>query len=65
MADKRDIIILPAMNYFSEGIEVNISDVEDTPIFRHMLKLMDMNVVGIDYTEAVKFGSVRELADIL
>lgn len=65
MADKRDIIILPAMNYFSEGIEVNISNIDDTPVFRRMLNLMDMNVVGIDYTEAVKFGSVRELADIL
>lgn len=65
MEDGREIIILPAMNYFSEGIEVNISDIGDTPVFRDMLDLMDMDVVGIDYTEAVRFGSVRDLADIL
>ena len=65
MRDKRNLIILPAMNYFSEGIEVNISKIDDTPVFRRMINIMDMQVAGIDYAEAVKFGSVRELADIL
>ncbi len=63
--DKRDIIILPAMNYFSEGIDVNMSRIDDTPIFRSMLDIWSMQVAGIDYSEAVKFGSVKELADIL
>ncbi len=65
MRDKRNLIILPAMNYFSEGIEVNINKIDDTPVFRRMINIMDMQVAGIDYAEAVKFGSVRELADIL
>ncbi len=63
--DGREIIILPAMNYFSEGVEVNMSDIKETPIFRKMLNVYSMEAICIDYKEALSFGKVKDLADIL
>ena len=64
--DKRRIVILPAMNYFADGVEVNGGNMkENAPIFRKMLDLGDMEAVCIGDGEALNFGKVGQLAAIL
>ncbi len=66
MKDRRQIIILPAMNYFAEGFSVNtergIGDL--APIFNEMLDVDSMEALCIGEGETLDFGRVGQLRDI-
>ncbi len=66
LKDGRDILILPAMNYFAEGFSVNmekgIGDL--APIFRKMLDVDSMEALCIGEDEILDFGSVGQLRNI-
>jgi len=62
MRDKREIIVLPAMNYFAEGVGVNLENVgEMAPVFRKMLKIEEMKAYCIGEGETLDFGRIKEL----
>lgn len=65
MKDGRKIVILPAMNYFSEGADVNLGDLgSSTPIFSRMLDVNEMDAIAIGEGELLNFGKVGELSRI-
>ncbi len=66
MRDKRQIIILPAMNYFAEGFSVNTERGIGglAPIFNEMLDVDGMDALCIGEGETLDFGKVRQLRDI-
>ncbi len=62
MSDGRKIIILPAMNYFAEGVDVNQEDLRKmSPIFEDMLDINGMRALCIGEGEILDFGKVGEL----
>lgn len=62
MKDGRKVIVLPAMNYFAEGVGVNSEDVRGmAPIFNKMLNVDKMRAFCIGEGEILDFGSVKEL----
>ena len=66
LADNRQVIVLPAMNYFAEGVDVNIGDAGDVaPIFKRMLDIDEMRALCVSEGETLDFGKVRELKGIL
>ncbi|MDE1851401.1 MAG: metallophosphoesterase [Candidatus Micrarchaeota archaeon] len=63
--DKREIIILPAMNYFAEGIDVAVGHLgENSPVFKKMLDVGPMEAICIGEGELLDFGKVSEIAAI-
>ncbi|MDE1824745.1 MAG: metallophosphoesterase, partial [Candidatus Micrarchaeota archaeon] len=65
MEDGREIVILPAMNYFAEGVDVAMRDLgENSPIFAKMLDVGGMEAICIGEDELLDFGKVSEIAAI-
>ncbi|MGC8538469.1 MAG: metallophosphoesterase [Candidatus Micrarchaeia archaeon] len=65
LKDKRKIVILPAMNYYSEGVEVNMSEVKDVaPVFERMLDVDSMRAFCIGEGETLDFGTIGDLKKI-
>lgn len=65
LKDGRDIIVLPAMNYFAEGVGVNMEDVSEmSPIFRKMLDVDKMHALCIGEGETLDFGTIKELSSL-
>ncbi|MDE1873545.1 MAG: metallophosphoesterase [Candidatus Micrarchaeota archaeon] len=62
LPDGRKIIILPAMNYFAEGVDVNQERVGGmAPIFERMLDIDGMRALCLGEGEILDFGKVGEL----
>ena len=66
LRDGREILVLPAMNYFAEGFSVNmergIGDL--APIFKNMLEIDSMEALCIGEGETLDFGTIGELRNI-
>jgi len=66
MADGREIIVLPAMNYFAEGVGVNSEKVDDmAPVFKEMLDINNMEALCIGSGETLDFGRIKELKEVI
>lgn len=62
LADGRKIIILPAMNYFAEGVDVNQQDLSRmAPVFESFLDVDGMHALCLGEGEILDFGRVGEL----
>ncbi|MDE1854912.1 MAG: metallophosphoesterase [Candidatus Micrarchaeota archaeon] len=62
LSDGRRIIILPAMNYFAEGVDVNQGNVgEMAPVFNDMLDVNTMEALCLGEDEILDFGKVGAL----
>ncbi|MHB1829774.1 MAG: metallophosphoesterase [Candidatus Micrarchaeaceae archaeon] len=60
-----DAIVLPAMNYFAEGVAVNLEDVKGmAPVFRSIIDIKKMRAVCIGEGEALDFGTVEQLSKL-
>ncbi len=65
LKDGREIIVLPAMNYFAEGVGVNFEDVSEmSPIFEDMLDVGGMHALCIGEGETLDFGTIKALASL-
>lgn len=65
MRDRRKVIVVPAMNYFAEGVGVNTEDVSKmAPVFNKMLDVDKMEAYCVGEGETLDFGSIRELRDV-
>jgi len=61
---QRKILILPAMNYFAEGVSVNLENVSElAPIFTK-LDIDSMHVLCIAEGETLDFGRIADLKKI-
>ncbi|MDE1861026.1 MAG: metallophosphoesterase [Candidatus Micrarchaeota archaeon] len=61
--DGRGIMVVPAMNYFAEGVGVNMEDVgEMAPIFKKMLNVNSMRALCIGEGEILDFGTIKQLS---
>jgi len=61
---QRKILILPAMNYFAEGVSVNLENVSElAPIFTK-LDIDSMRVLCIAEGETLDFGRIADLKKI-
>ena len=62
LADGRKIIILPAMNYFAEGVDVNQERLgRMAPVFNGMLDIDGMRALCLGEDEILDFGKVGGL----
>jgi putative SbcD/Mre11-related phosphoesterase len=62
MADGRKIIILPAMNYFAEGVDVNQERLDRlAPVFESMVDADEMRALCLGEDEILDFGKVGQL----
>jgi metallophosphoesterase superfamily enzyme len=62
VADGRKIIILPVMNYFAEGVDVNQQNLSRmAPIFESMLDVDKMRTLCLGEKEILDFGMVGKL----
>ncbi len=61
----RDLIVLPAMNYFASGTAVNLEPKRNllSPIFRKV-DIDGMTAIAIGYGSTMDFGKVRDLRKI-
>ncbi len=65
MRDGREIVVIPAMNYFAEGFGVNTDDVgRMAPVFRRMLDIGSMKALCIGDGETLDFGRIRDLMGV-
>ena len=61
---RRKILVLPAMNYFAEGVSVNLEELSEiSPIFREIDE-NSLNVLCIAEDETLNFGKIGELRKI-
>lgn len=66
LRDGREAIVLPAMNYFAEGVGVNSEDIREmAPIFRNMLDVNSMRALCIGEGETLDFGRIGKLKEAL
>ncbi len=60
--DGREMIVLPAMNYFAEGVDVNqINGADMAPVFRKMVDVNEMRALCLGEGEILDFGKVGAL----
>ena len=60
-----EAIVLPAMNYFAEGVAVNLEDVKEmAPVFRSMIDIRKMRAICIGEGETLDFGTVGQLSKL-
>lgn len=65
MKGGRELIVLPAMNYFADGVSVNLEDVSEmAPVFRKMADPEKMTAYCIGEGESFNFGKVEKLRRI-
>jgi putative SbcD/Mre11-related phosphoesterase len=66
MKDKREILVLPAMNFFAAGFSVNAERGIGrlAPVFRDMLDVDSMEALCIGEGETLNFGRIKGLRDI-
>ena len=56
------LIVVPAMNYFAEGVEVNIEDISGlSPVFDKIADINKMRALCIGEGETLDFGKVEDL----
>lgn len=61
----KDIVVLPAMNYFAEGVGVNFEDISAmAPLFKSAVDQDNMEALCIGEGETLNFGTVGELASL-
>jgi len=62
MKDGREIVVVPAMNYFAEGVGVNVEDVSEmSPVFEKMLDVDQMTALCVGEGETLDFGKIKDL----
>lgn len=62
---KSDIVVLPAMNYFAEGVGVNREDISVmAPVFKTIADVRKMHAFVIGEGETLDFGTIGELSMI-
>ncbi|MGC8671559.1 MAG: metallophosphoesterase [Candidatus Micrarchaeia archaeon] len=62
LSKNRKLVILPAMNYYVENVEVNIEDVSElSPVFDSMVDVRQMRALCIGEGETLDFGKVEDL----
>jgi putative SbcD/Mre11-related phosphoesterase len=65
MSDGREIVVLPAMNSFAGGVEVNRDDPSDiAPVFSKMLDVNGMRAYCFGEGETYDFGKVGQLRHV-
>ncbi len=58
----QEAIVLPAMNYFAEGVGVNTQDVSDiVPFFRSFIDINNMRALCLGEREIMDFGVIGNL----
>ncbi|MGC9157048.1 MAG: metallophosphoesterase [Candidatus Micrarchaeia archaeon] len=58
----KPLLILPAMNYYVENVEVNIEDMlELSPVFNKLVDVYDMHAYCIGVGETLDFGMIKDL----
>lgn len=59
------LVVLPAMNYFAAGTEINNQPVSEllSPVFRHV-DVDSMHAIALGYGETIDFGAISELRGI-
>lgn len=62
---KSDIVVLPAMNYFAEGVGVNFEDISEmAPLFSSNVDVKKMHAFAIGEGETLDFGTIRQLSSL-
>jgi hypothetical protein len=62
LGDGRKMAVLPAMNYFADGVDVNQQNLgRMAPVFRGMLDIDEMRALCLGEGEILDFGKVSEL----
>jgi len=60
-----EIIVLPAMNYFAEGVAVNFEDIRKmAPVFGSIADVEKMEALCIGEGETLDFGNIHELSTL-
>ena len=63
--DGREVIVLPAMNYFADGIDTTMDDASEVcPIFKSKLDLGGMHALCIGDKETLDFGSIKDIRKV-
>lgn len=58
-----DVVVLPAMNYFAQGVGVNFEDISGmAPLFRSEIDVRKMKALCIGEGETLDFGTVGKLS---
>ena len=58
-----EAVVLPAMNYFAEGVSVNFEDISEmAPVFRSRIDVLGMRALAIGEGETLDFGTIGGLA---
>ncbi|HUC38609.1 MAG TPA: metallophosphoesterase [Candidatus Acidoferrum sp.] len=59
---RKKILVLPAINYFASGTDVNIVPQDEllSPVFKHM-DVDEMEVITMGYGSTMRFGTVSQL----
>ncbi|MGC8628693.1 MAG: metallophosphoesterase [Candidatus Micrarchaeia archaeon] len=61
-ANGKSIVILPAMNYYVESVEVNIEDVSElSPVFNGLVNINKLKALCIGEGETLDFGEIEDL----
>ncbi len=65
LSDGRNVVVLPAMNYFAQGVDVNQDEVTRmAPIFQRMLDVDKMHALCLGEDEILDFGTIGDLRKI-
>lgn len=63
---KNNLIVLPALSYFAEGLSVNIEHVQAVaPIFKDLFDINETKALCIGENETLDFGKIGKLKNIL
>ncbi len=60
----RRLLVLPAINYFASGTEINLRDKGEllSPVFRHV-DVDSMHAIAIGYGSTIDFGTIGQLRE--
>lgn len=57
-----EVVVLPAMNYFAEGVGVNFEDISKmAPVFKDMVDVGKMRAIALSEDESLDFGTIDAL----
>lgn len=65
LKDGRKLLVLPAMNYFADGVSVNFEDISKmAPVFRKLADADKMRAFCIGEGETLDFGVIGDLRNL-
>ncbi len=60
-----NVVVLPALNYFAQGVGVNMEDIgEMAPVFRSMINADSMRAIAVSDGETLDFGTIGQLRSL-